>query len=145
MSKSTKQSKRSTLPTIRGSVVVGIAAALRASVSKTSALRVRVVAYKAEYGKNAVKLLGQLRKAVRAELGLGKNQEQERKWNTFRVLLDRVCREAGVASARKAAARKPRTFAQKFSAFLSNATPTQRNWAVKNISKCVKQVAANSK
>lgn len=142
MSKSTKQSKRSTLPTIRGTVVVGIARALRESVNKTSALRVRVVAYKAEYGKNAQKLLGQLRKAVRAELGLnGKDKATEKRWNVFRVLLDRVCREAGVAKAKKAASKRPRTFAQKFTAMLSNATPTQRAWAVKNISKLTKQVS----
>ena len=108
MSKTTKSTKSTTkLPAIRATVVVGIARALRDSVSKTAALRVRVIAFRSEYGKNAVKLLGQLRKAVCSELKLnGKDKATEARWNTYRVLLARVCREAGVSNARKAAATK---------------------------------------
>lgn len=105
--KSTRSNKAPKLPAIRASVVVGIARALKDSVSKTAALRVRVSAFKSEYGKNAPRLLGSLRKAVRAELKLnGKDKASEAKWNTFRVLLDRVCREVKVNKARKAASVK---------------------------------------
>ena len=101
MSKSSQK-----LPEVQASYVVDVAKALREIGSKVGALRVKVAAFKRAYGKNAPKLLGRLRRMVRVELNLTpvtgkghakKNVERNAKWNTYRVTLDRVCKELGLS------------------------------------------------